>query len=359
MLSSTVAQSIVDEVMCRLGHNINIMDRAGIIIGSGDPARLNTVHQGALRVLTSGQTERLGAAQARRWPGTRPGVNAPIRHGDQVVGVVGITGPPRTVAVLAGAVVLLAELLLDQHASHRSEVRREHLRQQLVQDLVQGEWVAAQVPDTWQSGALRLSPGWGGPVMALALDVPALSWSVPPALEAALQSAGALFGQVDTWWWCVLSPADAEVLAAVRTLRQPAQGLLDLGVVASVGALQGQIRLGLAAARMAPGRVIDLASEQHLALLADIDPASQRAYAAVLRALTPRLRATLECWLASDLNVGALAGRLGLHRNTLVYRLERIRSLTGADPYTAQGLVRLQLACWFGLSAQLPIRQNS
>ena len=43
------------------------------------------------------------------------------------------------------------------------------------------------------------------------------------------------------------------------------------------------------------------------------------------------LRATLAAWFAQNENSAATAAALGIHRNTLDYRLRRIGELTGLD----------------------------
>lgn len=48
MLTREIAQTIVLETSLRLNRNINIMDEKGIIIASGDPSRIDNIHEGAL-----------------------------------------------------------------------------------------------------------------------------------------------------------------------------------------------------------------------------------------------------------------------------------------------------------------------
>ena len=57
-------------------------------------------------------------------------------------------------------------------------------------------------------------------------------------------------------------------------------------------------------------------------------------------ALAQTLRAYAEC----DLNVARTAGRLGVHANTVHYRLRRVRELTGRDPRRFAELVELTAA---------------
>ena len=59
-LTESVAQRIVDRAMTIINRNVNVMDRTGIIIGSGDSQRLHHVHEGALRVLEYGHACEIG-----------------------------------------------------------------------------------------------------------------------------------------------------------------------------------------------------------------------------------------------------------------------------------------------------------
>ncbi len=66
----------------------------------------------------------------------------------------------------------------------------------------------------------------------------------------------------------------------------------------------------------------------------------------LLGRLNKELLNTLETFLQKDLNVADAARALFVHRNTLIYRLERIRELTGYDPRSFDESVNLFLALW-------------
>ncbi|QIB26583.1 hypothetical protein G3A45_04235 [Caloranaerobacter azorensis] len=51
ILSQELAQKCVDRIMNNLGHNINIMDKNGIIIASGSKERIGTYHKIADEVI--------------------------------------------------------------------------------------------------------------------------------------------------------------------------------------------------------------------------------------------------------------------------------------------------------------------
>lgn len=79
------------------------------------------------------------------------------------------------------------------------------------------------------------------------------------------------------------------------------------------------------------------------------DPAMVEFIAAVLGDLPQRdrrgvLQETLEAYVACGGAQVETADRLGIHRNTLAYRLKQISELTGSDPSTAEGRLELHLA---------------
>lgn len=58
----------------------------------------------------------------------------------------------------------------------------------------------------------------------------------------------------------------------------------------------------------------------------------------------PELIATLERFFAENCNPGPTARHLGIHRNTVAYRLEKIASLSGLDPRRFDDAVQIRLA---------------
>jgi carbohydrate diacid regulator len=66
----------------------------------------------------------------------------------------------------------------------------------------------------------------------------------------------------------------------------------------------------------------------------------------LLGRLNKELLNTLETFLQKDLNVADAARALFVHRNTLIYRLDRIRELTDCDPRSFEESVNLFWALW-------------
>ncbi len=62
--------------------------------------------------------------------------------------------------------------------------------------------------------------------------------------------------------------------------------------------------------------------------------------------LTPELRETLQAYFIHGLSISETARALFIHRNTLLYRLDRVTELTGQNPREFAAAVQLYLAIW-------------
>lgn len=119
-LDPYLAQSIVDKMMKTIPYNINIMNEKGYIIASGDKARINTLHVGAIDSIDSDRI--LPMIQSYGIHG-QPGVNMPVKFKEQTIGVVGITGDPNTVAPLASLLKVSTELLISQNYNNQMQTQ--------------------------------------------------------------------------------------------------------------------------------------------------------------------------------------------------------------------------------------------
>ena len=109
-LSTQSAQRIVAEIGGIVGQNINMMDAQGYIIASTDPARIGFLHEGARQIIE----ERLPELYIRAEEATataRTGLNLPITHRGDIVGVIGITGEYGQVIGYGQVVKKMTEIL--------------------------------------------------------------------------------------------------------------------------------------------------------------------------------------------------------------------------------------------------------
>ena len=66
-LTSEIAQNIVNRTMKILPYNVNVMDKEGKIIGSGDKKRLALKHEAAVEVIKKKRTIEIISEEALLW----------------------------------------------------------------------------------------------------------------------------------------------------------------------------------------------------------------------------------------------------------------------------------------------------
>ena len=111
-LDPLTAQEIVTRTMRIIDYNVNVMDSHGVIVASGEPARVGKLHEGATQALTQGKVVEIDELTADRMRGAKPGINLPMRLDGEVVGVIGLTGKPSQVRRYGQLVQMTAEMML-------------------------------------------------------------------------------------------------------------------------------------------------------------------------------------------------------------------------------------------------------
>ena len=87
-LKPKLAQSIVDHMMTQIPYNINIMNKKGYIIASGNKSRINTLHVGAVDAIKQRKTLPMDQQYGNHG---QPGVNMPLKFKNEIIGVKDVT----------------------------------------------------------------------------------------------------------------------------------------------------------------------------------------------------------------------------------------------------------------------------
>lgn len=133
-LKSELAQSIVDKMMQKIPYNINMMNKHGYIIASGDKSRINTLHVGALDAIKQKKTLTMSNTHGNHG---MPGVNMPVYFNNKIIGVVGITGDPDKVLPLASLLEVSTELLLNQSQLEKFEKKQQERLNRFIYQWIQ------------------------------------------------------------------------------------------------------------------------------------------------------------------------------------------------------------------------------
>lgn len=367
-ITGNLAQRIVNVAMAVVHRNVNLMDGRGVIVGSGHPRRIGTLHAGALRAAQIGETVEIFPDDVNRYPGALEGINMPIPIGGRVVAVVGVYGDPPATRDTARLVRTIAEHILERERRYTEAGPQARLREEFFGYLTDHSGVEIP-PEARQMAAslgfaleprravlmasLGIATGTG-PLPA-EYRLPAIAASRLSEIESMLRSQSLLrktdFVATSDRRLAVLLTADDadDVLARGDAVRRSLAQFLDLPVICGLGGIAAPEALPVsrrqaefAAARCTPRRQI--ASIHETAILLDylrgkgMGEEGRIAARPVLDRLDalcgaePQLRATLAAVLAENLDRSAAALRLGVHRNTLSYRLDRIAAATGLRP---------------------------
>ena len=370
-LTSALAQQIVDIIMPTAQRNINLMDQQGIIIGSGQPERLHTFHQGALEAIRRNATVEILPNALNRYSGSHPGLNMPITLNGQLVGVVGVSGHPDEVRDIARMAKMTAELIL-KHELRAEEANSQYqLRENVAAlllstntarnqeklfravkllkfDLLLPRLVALfDCHDFFQSvfqtyGHNELSAAKAREtIQRLLADSPALDvrdlfaylennliifkhfpggqnqgvfqqWGedLRRILQRALQNpVNAALGRWTADWRALEDSYQDACFALQHSARQTTASIYDYEILA-----------GCLAEKAAEDTLCRSLSPLGIEFSSD---AIQKKY---------DMRNTIATLLRHHLSITQTAKALFIHRNTLVFRLEKFREMTGLDP---------------------------
>jgi len=128
MLNARLATVLVDKLSTHIDFNINIMDDRGVIIASRDRNRIGNFHAIAYRIIAGGEDIEILHADDNLPAGVKPGVNLPITHHGRTVGVVGITGNPDVVLNLAFAIKTSVESIYEYEMYKEKMARRQGIK---------------------------------------------------------------------------------------------------------------------------------------------------------------------------------------------------------------------------------------
>lgn len=125
-LTTELAQPIVNQLISFINYNINIMDEHGFIVASGDLARMNKIHEGAIMALNLKKEIIITEEESMSFAGSKAGVNLLIEFHNEIVGVVGITGNPNELEQFARIIKMTVEVLLNQiHLNNQMQYREK------------------------------------------------------------------------------------------------------------------------------------------------------------------------------------------------------------------------------------------
>ncbi|SDE81223.1 CdaR family transcriptional regulator [Sporomusa acidovorans] len=368
IISKEFAQKVVDHLMGIVQHNVNIMDCSGIIIASGQFDRINTFHQGGKLAVDEQDVVEIYTDDVHNFCGALPGVMWPINLKEKIVGVVGVTGEPPEVRNTAKLVKTVTELFLEREmflADYRLE---NWMKEQLVHVLF------ANNADTATDLAAMAD------MVHYRLDLPrvVILFNLEPKIndfatnslqnlvsDRMRESVLKLIQEADSFHINDFSLFYKKNLCILKSATDSGSaGKIKSFTTSTIKRLQLihhelNVRVGIGSMTAKP---TEISHSYHEALFAlsyqspnTIRSISEYNILAnylfehsclgydclALRELKSRFEAmgtkydmqqTLQCLLDNNLNVSLTAGKLYIHRNTLKFRLDKLKEFVGLEP---------------------------
>lgn len=363
-ITPAMAQRIVEAAAEVSSHDVNFISSEGMIFASTDVSRIGTFHEAGKLAYEHGRVTEVEPGSG--FLGARPGINYPIILDGRRLGVIGISGPPEQCRSLGLLLTKTTELLVREQYSElsfgeRSQVvrgtaarlllfhdgsSRELVRHALVRsgiDHPQGQAFVALIRCPAAEDGIAHCAGRLVRRMSAAGCVNLHTYLFPDQYAIITEESGRelLLRTLDGSHPGGGSDENSTEVDNSRLVagigdpvpweelpRSYSQATLALRYAASSGKrvhCYGELTLGTLLSEL-PGHVRNDYCRQRIGLLSDDE------------------RQLLRVYYASELSLKDSAEALFIHKNTLQYRLDRIRDKTGLDPRRFDQSVELYAA---------------
>ncbi len=367
-LGQKLAKTIVERTMPIIGNNINVMDCKGIIMASGDPARIGETHDGAILALQHGGTIEVTKASCETLKGVLPGINLVLHVDGKVIGVVGVTGEPDVIRTFANLVKMTAEMMVEQADFHEETQWDRRYHEEFI-----AAWLNETIePKDFQQRASRLRVDTEVSRVAILIE---FDLNQAPPTSSIMRYVVQLFEKSSSEnLIAVLSTYEVVVLKAIKQvkgkwhserevnkIKQQIKYLNDAGISgfkAVLGFYHQDIKVSFNSTKRLlaigkqqhPKRVLYLYPEYRIPLL--LSPLRDNWQGAQLKQAFNLLKSadkngslikTLQVLFEHHGRISDCAEALCIHRNTLKYRLSRIEDISGLSTGNFAGLFELYI----------------
>ena len=161
MIDALLAKRFIERLTQYTEYNINSMDERGIIIASKNTSRIGTFHEVALRII-QGEKDTIIVDDENTAFGVKKGVNMAIYYKKRKEGVIGITGDPQEVMQIALIIKMSVEVMLEHEFLKFEKMQRRNLKEQLLnsllynEDIQEADWTRYTQPLQLKEDMLRI-----------------------------------------------------------------------------------------------------------------------------------------------------------------------------------------------------------
>ncbi|MBM7554473.1 CdaR family transcriptional regulator [Thalassobacillus pellis] len=356
MLTSEIANEIVKETSLRINRNVNIMNNEGVIIAARDSSRVGRIHEGAIEVLKRGETLIIPSEQNETWRGAQSGINLPIVFQERVLGVIGITGDPDDIGDLGGLVKMTTELMIKQEFIASQMEWRQRTKEMIIEELLKTAPSYDQITRGLNILQLQLQP----PFIILIIQIK--ERSIPNQilinkLEDVVGQGNGIIGfiNINRLFIGITEVSEKnnhnqfdKIYHLLKRLHIKFRMSYSLPFYQIEEFNQSYLDCDLALNISDDSKeLVSFGNLEAKAFIYQINrKEAKRFFHRVKENLSKSEIQTLEAFFSANLNIQKTAEALFVHRNTLIYRLQRIMEKTGYNPKNFQDALTLRIALW-------------
>lgn len=355
MIDALLAKRFIERLTQYTEYNINIMDERGIIIASKNTSRIGTFHEVALRII-QGEKDTIIVDDENTAFGVKKGVNMAIYYKKRKEGVIGITGDPQEVMQIALIIKMSVEVMLEHEFLKFEKMQRRNLKEQLLnsllynEDIQEADWTRYTQPLQLKEDMLRMpiliSINGGMEIREDVLNVFRNGRKHSNQDLSCLTSDGdillykALDGKIQEMmqqYKYLIGEAMSDVLRYMRSA--------DCSYSVYVGSFQSDFRhyrkgyyhcvwLKREMEKGGSYYFYDHSNRYFMSVLplSELQIVYYNVETILGEKLTESFKEIMEALRKANFNLNEASKLLHVHKNTLTYRLDKIRELLNVDP---------------------------
>lgn len=372
-ISVDLAKIIVKRAMAIIHHNVNVMDHNGIIIASGEANRIGELHGIACEVIRTRRRIVVDEIkESDEYQNVQMGINHPIIIDDQVILVIGVSGNPAVIGRYAELAILTAELLIQQAYEIRKINWQYRIRDLLFKQFIEGT-------DDKSDEALTQLNLFGvdlhKKLQPILINVKISGNQQDKAIDHIINVISSL-----TNFQSVILLSNEEILLILDNENENIIQKIDNFLVTQLS--HYRIAVGIKTKKPQFFRksvamlkkMIDLnikSSSKHKIITPDnfvfqsiLDNSldnpfvlffNEKMEKLLTSSLSDSLIETLEVYINCNNQIAVTAEKLDIHRNTLLYRLKKIKEISQLDPLNFMELNYLMIGLYYYKNTPIPI----
>ena len=344
-ISAKQAINIVESLKGVIDHNINYIDLDSIIIASTDPTRIGDYHEGSKMVYDTRRAVVINSDD--QYQGTKAGMNYPVTFDNEIVATIGITGTYSEIKKFSSVIVKMTEILIKEFYFREQREIKEENERFVVELLINNLESIESIKSTAKSFNINLDDVNRVVVFKLQ-DKPHKHANMRKMIFNSIRKRIANDEIIVNNQGNYILLLKTTRINKLKVIKEYITNRYSIGVAVGYSeeieniskayvSYMNSERLVQLALKMQKFEIVTLNDFDLELILLDIDERFKKAYLKKVfgdldSSVILRWSEMLMSFSRNDGSINLTSEELYIHKNTLQYRLKKIKEVTGYDP---------------------------